>query len=66
MHSSDSPQRLLTFKQIADRLGVSLGTARKLFDEGELDRVQVGVRAVRGREKDVDAFIKRRSIKLRP
>lgn len=55
------PRRLLTYKQIADRLSISLGTARKLFDEGELVRIKVGTRAVRASEEDVEAFIKRRS-----
>lgn len=54
-------QKLLTYKQIAERLSVSLNTARKLFDDGELRRIKVGTRAVRGCEADVDAFIRRRT-----
>lgn len=52
---------LLTYKQTAERLNVSLGTARKLFDDGELVRIKVSTRAVRASEEDVEAFIRRRT-----
>lgn len=54
--------KLLTYKQIAQRLNVSLGTARKLFDDGDLVRIKVSTRAVRASEEDVEAFIRRRTV----
>ena len=60
--NSPIPQlKLLTYKQIAARLGISLNTARKLFDDGELRRIRVSTRAVRGSEAELEAFISRRS-----
>lgn len=53
---------LLTYRQIAARLGISLNTARKLFDDGELHRIRVSARAVRGSAAEVEAFILRRTL----
>ena len=61
MTLSQQQPKLLTYKQIAARLGISLNTARKLFDDGELHRIRVSTRAVRGSEAEVDAFIQRRT-----
>ena len=62
MTSTKPKEPLLTYRQVANRLNVSLNTARKLFDDGELVRIKVGVRGVRGSEADLEAFISRRTL----
>jgi excisionase family DNA binding protein len=61
MNSKASQPELLTYKQIAAILNISLGTARKLFDDGELHRVKVSNRSVRGSKAELEAFIQRRT-----
>ena len=62
MITQQQQPKLLTYRQVATRLGISLNTARKLFDEGELHRIRVSTRAVRGSEAEVEAFIARRTL----
>jgi excisionase family DNA binding protein len=50
--------RLLTVKDIQDRLNVSRSMAWKLIYNGEIPHVKVG-RCVRVRESDVAVFIER-------
>ena len=66
MTTHQQQPKLLTYKQIATRLGISLNTARKLFDDGELHRIKVSTRAVRGSAAEVEAFILRRTHKESP
>lgn len=49
--------KLLTLKQVAERLSLSLPTMRKYIDQGKLPVVQFS-RAVRVQEKDLEEFIK--------
>lgn len=60
---SSRPAQLITFKQLADRLGVSLNTARKLVDDGHLSTVRVQVRSVRIRASEVEQFIAQGGLK---
>lgn len=48
--------KLLTLKQVAERLSLSLPTIRKYIDQGKLPVVQFS-RAVRVEEKDLEEFI---------
>lgn len=57
------PAPLMTFRQLAERLGVSLNTARKLVDDGHLTTVRVQVRSVRIRVTEVEQFIAQGGLK---
>jgi len=52
---------LLTYTQLAKRLNVSLNTARKLVEAGDLPRIVVGMRNVRTSAAAVDAYIERQT-----
>jgi excisionase family DNA binding protein len=49
---------LLTYAQVAVRLGVNVSTARRLGAQGELKEIRVGAGTVRVREADLDEFIR--------
>jgi len=51
------PQTLLSRTQVAERLGVSLVTAKRLTISGELAAVHVSPHVVRVRESDLERFI---------
>lgn len=55
-----SAHPLLTIPEVAQRLGVSSSTVRRLVDRGELARVRVG-RSVRFREADLAGLIDSRN-----
>ena len=48
--------RMLTLKQVAERLSLHLNTVRKYIDQGMLPVVQIG-RILRVDEKDLERFI---------
>ncbi len=48
--------RLLTFRQVADALGVSESSVKRVVDRGELPAVKVGG-AVRVRTDDLDSYV---------
>lgn len=50
-----------SYQQVANRLNVSLNTARKLVEDGYLTAVRVGKRSVRIRDSEVEQFIARQS-----
>jgi excisionase family DNA binding protein len=54
--------KLLTAEQVADLLGLKLGTIRNMTSGGELPRVRLGKRAVRYRYLDILALIENRSV----
>jgi excisionase family DNA binding protein len=56
---------LLDTAAIADKLGMSVSTIRKWVHFGFIPHVKLG-RAVRFREKDVEAWIEERTEKGRP
>jgi len=43
--------------QVARRLNISLGTARKLVDDGHLTRIRLGTRTVRISDLELENFI---------
>jgi excisionase family DNA binding protein len=53
--------KLLTAEQVADLLGLKLGTIRNMTSRRELPKVHLGKRAVRYRLADILALIEARS-----
>lgn len=51
------PDELLTAAEVASRLKVATQTVRNWVDRGELPAIRVGVRRVRIRESDLEAFL---------
>jgi excisionase family DNA binding protein len=49
--------RLLTVREVIDRLGVSRATLYRLLDSGRLPGVRIGPRTLRFRPEVVEAFI---------
>ncbi|MCK6460276.1 MAG: helix-turn-helix domain-containing protein [Planctomycetes bacterium] len=60
MGSSSAPARLLTAREAADRLAVSLRTLRTIIGQGELPVVRVGIRGLRIHPEDLHRFIEER------
>jgi excisionase family DNA binding protein len=60
MGSSPPPTRLLTAREAADRLAVSLRTLRTIISEGALAVVRVGARGLRVHPEDLDRFVEER------
>lgn len=60
MRSGPSPTRLLTAREAADRLAVSLRTLRTIISQGALPVVRVGARGLRVHPEDLDRFIEDR------
>lgn len=56
MPTEAPPQRLLSFNEAADRLGVSYWTVRRLCDSDELPFVRIRG-SVRIDQRDLDAYI---------
>jgi excisionase family DNA binding protein len=54
--------RLLTAEQVAELLGLKLGTIRNMTSAAELPSVRLGKRAVRYRYLDILALIETRSV----
>lgn len=55
------PGRLLTAKQVSERLGCSLGNVYGLLESGDLPRVRIGKqKGYRIAESDLVAFIEQR------
>jgi excisionase family DNA binding protein len=54
--------RLLTARDVGDRLGLSIETVLRWARQGKLPAVYLSSRAVRFREADIDAFIESRSL----
>jgi excisionase family DNA binding protein len=52
--------RLLTVREVAERLSVTPRTVHRYLADGKLPRVQLSERAVRIRETDLQAFIEER------
>lgn len=46
-----------SYKQVANRLNISLGTLRKLVEEGRLRSVRLSARCVRISDRDVESFL---------
>ena len=57
---------LLTMKQVASKLGVSLKTIYRWIDSGELPVCQVGKRTYRIFERDFIEFVYSRQHKINP
>jgi excisionase family DNA binding protein len=55
---SQREERLLTYREAAERLRASRSTVRRLVDAGALERVKIG-RLVRLRAGDVERLIER-------
>jgi excisionase family DNA binding protein len=60
MGSGSPPARLLTAREAADRLAVSLRTLRTIISEGALPVVRVGTRGLRVHPEDLDRFVEER------
>lgn len=60
MGRSPPSTRLLTAREAADRLAVSLRTLRTITSEGALPVVRVGARGLRIHPEDLDRFIEER------
>jgi excisionase family DNA binding protein len=58
-------ERMLNSAEIAEKLGLSVSTIRKWVHFGFIPHVKLG-RAVRFKEKDVEAWIEERTEKGRP
>ena len=52
--------KLLTYKEVADRLSVSIWTVRSWIRKGYLKSTAIGERTVRVSESDLNEFIKRK------
>ncbi|QOF77567.1 excisionase family DNA-binding protein [Variovorax sp. 38R] len=46
-----------SLRQLAARLNISLGTARKLVDDGHLTAIRVGTRCVRISDTEIESFL---------
>jgi excisionase family DNA binding protein len=51
------PDRLLSTKDVMDRLNLGKSSVEKLFNNGTLTRIMIGTRSRRARESEVDAYI---------
>jgi len=51
--------QLHSLRLLSQRLGISLSTARRLVDRGELPAVRIGRRLLRIEEEDLQAFLRR-------
>lgn len=56
MTTTSSPDPLLTLKQVATQLNMSVATVRRRIDDGSLAVIRDG-RIVRVRQKDLDSYI---------
>jgi excisionase family DNA binding protein len=54
-------ERLLTARELADRLGVSVETVLRWARRGKLPAVYLSSRAIRFREDDVDTWLEERA-----
>jgi excisionase family DNA binding protein len=52
---------LLTWAQVASRLGISVQTVRRWVDCGRLPAVRLGPRCLRVRQEDLDEFVRGRT-----
>lgn len=52
--------RLLTYKEVAERLSVSVWTVRSWIKKGLLKSTAIGERTVRISELDLNEFVKRK------
>ena len=46
-----------SYRQLASRLNISLGTARKLVEDGHLTAIHVGARCVRISDAEIESFL---------
>lgn len=56
------PTTLSSLRQVAARLGISLGTTRKLVEDGELTAIRLSARCVRISDSEVEAFLASRQL----
>jgi excisionase family DNA binding protein len=54
-------EKMLTVKEVADRLSVSERQVRKWVESGELDRFRIGLRGYRIPESSLIDFVRRRT-----
>lgn len=54
-------EKMLTVKEVADRLSVSERQVRKWVESGELDRFRIGLRGYRIPESSLSDFVRRRT-----
>ena len=54
--------QLSSLRQLAQRLNISLSTARRLVDRGELPAIRFGRRLLRVQEEDIQALVRRWTI----
>ena len=59
------PYRLLTTKQVAERLACTTRYVTLLVSQGQLPAVHIGARALRISEADLEAFVTSRRYKRR-
>lgn len=55
------PGRMLSARQVADRLGVNPKTVHRWASEGRLTRVRLGPRVIRFHQSEVDGLIRKNS-----
>ena len=55
-------KELLSRREVADRLGVSVQTVGRLVDAGSLNGVRIGPRAIRVTAESVIRFVKARTM----
>lgn len=58
------PKKLMTGKQVADRLAVDPRTVRRWSAEGKLTRIRLSPRVIRYDEAEVQALIEDNSYRL--
>jgi excisionase family DNA binding protein len=58
-------ERLLTTREVADRLRVNAETVLRWHRRGDLPSVRLSTRAIRFRETDVEAFVEARATPAR-
>jgi excisionase family DNA binding protein len=51
---------MLTLKEAADYLGISLTTLRRVINNGEIVTVRIGIRGVRIEESELQRYIEQR------
>jgi len=56
--------RMLTLKEVSERLNLHINTVRNFVDQGLITRVKMG-KAVRIDEKDLNEFIKTRKRRVK-
>lgn len=63
MNEQSDRQILLTYRQLAERLSLPMGTLYSLVSRGEIPHLRIGPRLVRFRREEIDTWLDSKSSK---